>query len=110
MLMKLARVVLAAASLAGLGFGVGQASAATTGSTAAATAAAPTVLLAQRYDRPVRGCEPRQALRKAYRLGLNRPVIVRDNRRAVVVDGRKRGRVVTVRFAQARGCPILQVR
>lgn len=110
MLTKLARVVLTAVSLAGLGLGVSQASAAVSGTPAGATATAPTVLLAQRYDRPSRGCEPRQALRKAYRLGLNRPVIVRDNRNAVVVDGRKRGRVVTVRFAQERGCPILRVR
>ncbi|GGD39907.1 hypothetical protein [Aureimonas glaciei] len=108
MLLKLARVVLATACLAGLGLGMGQASAAPSGSPAVAASSAPTVLLAQRYER--RGCDARQALRKAYRLGLNRPVIVRDNRRAVVVDGRKRGRLVTIRFAQERGCPVLRVR
>ncbi|BDA85761.1 hypothetical protein Sa4125_33030 [Aureimonas sp. SA4125] len=109
MVMKFVRLALAAAALAGFGFGAGQATAAPSGPAAAVATAPGTMLLAQRYERG-RGCEPRRALRKAYRLGLNRPVIVRDNRNVVVVDGRKRGRVVTVRFAQARGCPVLRIR
>lgn len=65
--------------------------------------------LAQRAER--RGvCSPRQALRKADRLGLNRVRVVREDRRAVVVSGLKRGRLVSVRFAQARGCPVVGVR
>ncbi|KQT69601.1 MULTISPECIES: hypothetical protein [unclassified Aureimonas] len=62
----------------------------------------------RRYDRG--SCSAGQALRKASRFGLRRPEIVRDNRRAVVVDGWKRGRLVSVRFAQERGCPVLNVR
>ena len=65
----------------------------------------------RRYDRRYdRGCSPREALRKASRMGLNRVSIARDGRRSVVVDGRKRGRYVTVAFAQARGCPVINVR
>ena len=110
------RTVLAAAALASLALGASAASAAGMGTesfhTVRSEAAAAPLLLAQRHDRrhEVRGCAPRQALRKAQRLGLHRPAIVRDNRRVVVVDGRKRGHVVTVRFAQTRGCPILRVR
>ena len=43
-------------------------------------------------------------------MGLNRVSIARDGCRSVVVDGRKRGRYVTVAFAQARGCPVINVR
>ena len=86
------------------------------------------------------GCSPGRALRKASRLGLRRPQIVRDNRRAVVVEGRRGGRrgavrvaqgrpplgrhtrgafvvdgprggrLVTERFAQARSCPVIAIR
>jgi hypothetical protein len=55
-------------------------------------------------------CSPRLALRKAYDIGLNRPRIVREGRRFVIVDGFRRGRVATVRFANDRGCPVLDVR
>lgn len=55
-------------------------------------------------------CRPRLALRKAGGMGLNRVRIVRENRRVVVVDGVRRGRTVTVRFANDRGCPVLAVR
>ena len=73
------------------------------------------VRVAQRYDRRDdrrydRGCSPREALRKASRMGVNRAGIVRDNRRSVVVDGRKRGRYISVRFANERGCPVINVR
>ncbi|KQT45067.1 hypothetical protein ASG43_12220 [Aureimonas sp. Leaf454] len=63
----------------------------------------------RRYDRDG-VCAPGQALRKASRLGLRRPEVVRDTRRGLVVDGFKRGRLVSVRFAQERGCPVLGVR
>lgn len=62
-----------------------------------------------RYERES-SCAPGQALRKAGQFGLRRPEIVRDSRRAVVVDGWKRGRLVSVSFAQARGCPVLGIR
>jgi hypothetical protein len=75
------------------------------------------VRVAQRYDRDRRdfrrydrGCSPRDALRKASRMGIHRAGIVRDGRRAVVVDGRKRGRYVSVAFANVRSCPVIRVR
>ncbi len=61
-------------------------------------------------DRRGGRCSPRLAIRKAYGIGANRPRIVRENRRVVVVDGFRRGRLVTVRFANDRGCPVLAVR
>ena len=109
MLKTFVRTALVAAVLAGGSLGLTSAPAsADTLRVGIANGSNSDILVAQRYDR--RGCSPRDALRKAYRLGLNRPAIVRDNRRAVVVDGRKRGRIATVRFAQARGCPVISVR
>ncbi|KAB0679757.1 hypothetical protein [Aureimonas leprariae] len=55
-------------------------------------------------------CSPRLALRKAYDIGLNRPRVVGEGRRFVIVDGFRRGRIATVRFANDRGCPVLGVR
>lgn len=106
MLNTFARTVLVAAALAAGSLGLGTAPAAAD-SVRITVDSGSDYRLAQRYDR---GCSLRQAVRKAYRMGLNRPRVVRDNRRAVVVDGRKRGRIVTVRFAQVRGCPVINVR
>ena len=53
-------------------------------------------------------CSPREALRKAERLGLRRARIVRETRRFTAVSGIRRGARVTVEFAQARGCPTLR--
>ncbi len=57
---------------------------------------------------PPRGCSPRLAEDKAYRMGLNRPRVIDANRRVVVVGGfdrRGRDRIV---FANERGCPVLR--
>ncbi|WP_152046002.1 hypothetical protein [Aureimonas psammosilenae] len=62
------------------------------------------------FERRDRGCSPRLAVRKAYDLGLNRPRVVREGRNSVVVDGVRRGRLQTVRFANDRGCPVISVR
>ncbi|MCZ4093034.1 MULTISPECIES: hypothetical protein [Sinorhizobium] len=63
----------------------------------------------RRYDddyRPYRGCSERQAIRRAYRLGLRDPEIEAITRRQVVVDGvGRRGRYTTVYFANRPGCP-----
>lgn len=65
-----------------------------------------------RWDRGPRGgeCSPRLALRKARDMGVRGADIVRDSRRAVVVAGYKRGHPTAVRFAQARGCPVIGYR
>lgn len=122
--------VAGAIAAASLGLGSAQASAADSRIISDAASGGPIVLAQyhdrggpryergdRRHDRHDRGsryerssCAAGQALRKASRLGLRRPEIVRDNRRAVVVDGWKRGRLVSVRFAQERGCPVLAVR
>lgn len=108
MLKTIARTVLIAATLVAGSLGLSSAPAAAE-TVRVTIGSGPNIVVAQRYER--RGvCNPRQALRKADRMGLNRARIVRDNRRAVVVDGRKRGRIVTVRFAQERGCPVIGVR
>lgn len=58
-----------------------------------------------RYDRASR-CSPRQAIRRAYRLGLDDPEIQSVTRRRIVVDGIDRyGDEVTLYLANRRGCP-----
>lgn len=58
-----------------------------------------------RYERP--GCSQRQALRLASRLGLRDAEIQSVTRRRIIIDGERRGRFVTVAFANQRGCPRL---
>lgn len=66
-----------------------------------------------RWDRRPRDwgqsdCAPRTALRKAYRMGLDRPFIARDNRRMIVVAGvGDRGRE-WISFARVPGCPVIR--
>lgn len=62
-----------------------------------------------RWDRrDERGCSPRNALRRAYRMGLDRPFVARENRRMIVVAGRgDRGRE-WISFAQVPGCPVIR--
>lgn len=56
-----------------------------------------------------RGCSPREAVRKASRMGLRDVRVVRDGRRVVEVEGRRHGpRYYTVAFANERGCPTLR--
>lgn len=51
-------------------------------------------------------CSPREAVRKASRMGLRDVRVVRDGRRVVEVEGRRHGkRYFTVAFANERGCP-----
>jgi hypothetical protein len=53
-------------------------------------------------------CAPRTALRKAYRMGLDRPFIARDNRRMIVIGGvGDRGRE-WISFARVPGCPVIR--
>ncbi|RVK22779.1 hypothetical protein CN165_03630 [Sinorhizobium medicae] len=53
-----------------------------------------------------RGCSERQAIRRAYRLGIRDPDILSITRREVAVDGvGRRGRLTTVYFANRPGCP-----
>jgi len=56
------------------------------------------------------GCGPRQALRKASRMGLRGADIERVGRRGVTVSGWRRGEPTFVRFAQAPGCPVIGYR
>lgn len=55
-------------------------------------------------------CAPGQALRKASRLGVRGADLEHAGRRSVVVSGFKRGHPTIVRFAQARGCPVIGYR
>ncbi|WEX75486.1 hypothetical protein PYH37_000906 [Sinorhizobium numidicum] len=51
-------------------------------------------------------CSERQAIRRAYRLGIRDPEVQDVTRRQVVVDGvSRRGNYTTVYFANRRGCP-----
>ncbi|OCP24862.1 MULTISPECIES: hypothetical protein [unclassified Ensifer] len=51
------------------------------------------------------GCSERQALRRALRLGVRDPEIQAVTRRQIIIDGERRGRFVTVAFANRPGCP-----
>lgn len=57
-----------------------------------------------------RGCRPRRAIRKAWRMGVDAPRIHRIGRRGVVVSGYRGRHYVRVRFGHARYCPIIAVR
>ncbi len=46
-------------------------------------------------------------MNKARDFGVRRAHVTRFDRRAVVVSGIKRGYPIDVRFAQARGCPVV---
>lgn len=54
------------------------------------------------------GCSPERALWRAERMGLRRARVVDVSRRTVVVRGRDRGDRVTVVFARAPGCPVIE--
>ncbi len=57
------------------------------------------------YYRRDRGCSERQAIRRAYRLGVRDPEIQSITRREIAVEGVRRGRFMTVYFANRPGCP-----
>ena len=61
-----------------------------------------------RYHR--RDCTPRQALRKADRMGVNRAYIRGENRRVIRVAGRTRGHRVAITFAKEPHCPVIRWR
>lgn len=53
-----------------------------------------------------RGCSERQAIRRAYRLGMRDPAIASIGRRQIVIDGiGRRGEYTTLRLANREGCP-----
>ena len=52
------------------------------------------------------GCSQRQAIRRAYRLGMRDPAVTSIGRRQIVVDGiGRRGEYTTLRLANREGCP-----
>lgn len=58
-----------------------------------------------------RGCNPRRALNKAYRVGVNRPHIARINHKKIVVVGYNYGHPAKVVFKRkGHGCKILKTR
>jgi len=58
-----------------------------------------------------RGCAPRRALNKAFRIGVNRPHIARINHRKIVVVGYNRGHHAKVVFKRkSHGCKIIKTR
>lgn len=55
------------------------------------------------------GCSPREAARKAARMGLRDVRVVGANHRTVRVEGRSYGhRYYTLTFANAHNCPVLR--
>ncbi|WP_158553247.1 MULTISPECIES: hypothetical protein [Mesorhizobium] len=58
------------------------------------------------WDRP--GCSERQAIRKAYRMGLDRPFVARTNRRMIVIAGVGYGGREWISFANVPGCPVMR--
>lgn len=58
--------------------------------------------------RPMGNCSPREAVRKASRMGLRHARLVRANPRQVVVSGERHRRHTTLHFAQLRGCPLIR--
>ncbi|GAB5505119.1 MAG: hypothetical protein JJ969_02960 [Rhizobiaceae bacterium] len=59
----------------------------------------------RRYHR--RDCNPRRALRKADRMGINRARVRSENRHVIRVAGRKYRQRVVVTFAKAPRCPVV---
>ena len=55
-------------------------------------------------------CNPRRALRKAHRRGLNRPHVQRINRKRIVVAGWSRGERIVMGMGRHRSCPVHFVR
>ena len=53
------------------------------------------------------GCSPRDALRKADRMGIRRAEIVGVGRRSIEIIGRSRGERVWVVFGRAPNCPLI---
>ena len=78
-----------------------------TTSTAAAGPQTSYIVEAQ-YHRPIRGCSPMHAVRKARDFGLHRAHITRMSPRVVVVAGRDRRGWDRMVFANVRVCPLIR--
>ncbi|EIM76859.1 hypothetical protein T8J41_12300 [Nitratireductor rhodophyticola] len=63
---------------------------------------------AERPRRHYRACSPRQAVRKAERMGLRRARVVRANRNIIRVAGRTHWGRQHVVFARAPRCPVIR--
>jgi hypothetical protein len=67
----------------------------------------------ERFDRrpppppPGYGCSEREALRRAWRMGFDKPEIVRVTPRRVIVEGGYGRRLRQIEFANVPGCPPL---
>jgi hypothetical protein len=55
---------------------------------------------------PMMGCDQRQALKRAWRMGLDHPQVVRVTPRRIVIEGEgDNGDIRRVQFANVPGCP-----
>jgi Ni/Co efflux regulator RcnB len=52
-------------------------------------------------------CSPREALRKADRMGVNRAYVRGANHRVIRIGGRKRGHRVAITFGKSPNCPVI---
>ena len=52
-------------------------------------------------------CSPRQAVRKAARMGVRHAHVSRTSHRSITVKGSKYRHHVRVRFARSPGCPVI---
>ncbi|NKN13220.1 hypothetical protein [Rhizobium laguerreae] len=77
-------------------------------STAAAAGPQTSLVVEAQYHRPIRGCSPMHAVRKARDFGLRRAHITRMSPRVVVVAGRDRRGWDRMTFANVRGCPLIR--
>jgi hypothetical protein len=79
-----------------------------TASTAAAAGPQTSLIVEAQYHRPIRGCSPMHAVRKARDFGLRDARITRMSARVVVVAGRERRGWDRITFANVRGCPLIR--
>ncbi|MBY5407135.1 hypothetical protein HFO98_01345 [Rhizobium leguminosarum] len=77
-------------------------------STAAAAGPQTSFIVEAQYLRPIRGCSPMHAARKARDFGLRDARITRMSPRVVVVAGRDRRGWDRITFANVRGCPLIR--
>ncbi|MGO6814041.1 hypothetical protein [Rhizobium leguminosarum] len=77
-------------------------------STAAAAGPQTSFVVEAQYHRPIRGCSPMHAVRKARDFGLRDARITRMSPRVVVVAGRERRGWDRITFANVRGCPLIR--
>lgn len=66
-----------------------------------------------RYDRGPRwerSCTSREAVRKARRMGLHHPRVIRESRRVIRVAGHHHRHRASIVFARAPHCPVIRYR